>query len=894
MDRRELVNPERVLAFRLLVVFKAHVELCPDTSHQQALALEVYTREAFPEKWARTQNNLGLAYSARIRGERAENLEQAIVHYEQALAVYTRAAFPEQWAMTQNNLANVYLTRIRGERAENLEQAIVHYERALAVYTRAAFPEQWAMAQNNLANVYLTRTRGERAENLEQAIAHYERAFEVRTREAFPGDWAMTHDNLGLAYSARILGERAENLEQAIVHYEQALDVRTREAFPGDWAMTQNNLANAYRDRVRGDRAENLEQAIAHCEQALEALHAREGFGEQWAMTQNSLANAYAARIRGERAENVEQAIEHYHHALEVRTREAYPAPFQQTRRNLGNLYFAERDWARAQAAYQEAIRAEKLLLASAYTETGRRAEAAETSGLYARAAYALLKRGKAGEALEQLEQGKTRLLSQALALNEVDVSSLSPEQRESIHSLRETIRNLEAEMCQPPNTASRRDDRRLAGELQKARTRLNQEIETIRAAHPNFIPEGLNLSQILSLIPKDSVLVAPVVTSHGSAVLAVAAGMQSISMDQLLWLDDFKERDLQTVLKGPPEEPGWGGWLGAYFNSRTDAKSWFNVIETTGQVLWDRLMEPIHRRLADLKASHVLLMPQGGLGLLPLHAAWREVDGQKRYFLDDYTVSYVPSAYALSVSHDRLRDEQRHHQTLFAVINPTKNLPFTPLEGEQLIKLFGKENSVCLQEDKATPEAVKQASSSYLHFCCHGFYNWRNAMQSGLLLANGEPFTLGEIIGSLNLDATRLVTLSACETGITEFQQSPDEYLGLPAGFLQAGAPAVVSTLWAVNDLSTMLLMERFYRLHVKEGRDIPASLREAQRWLRRVSTGELAKRFAEEEELALSQTRMPIETASEYFSRFAPQNPSDRPFDHPYYWAAFTFSGA
>src|SRR5262249_49779136 len=160
---------------------------------------------------------------------------------------------------------------------------------------------------------------------------------------------------------------------------------------------------------------------------------------------------------RGERAENVEQAIAHYNQALEVRTLERFQADFRDTQRNLGILYFAGKDWARAQAAYKEAVRAEKLLLASAYTEAGRRAETAETSGLYARAAYALLKQGKARDALEQLEQGKTQLLSQALALNEVDVGSLSPEKRERIRALRETIRHLEGEMREPTDTPARR-----------------------------------------------------------------------------------------------------------------------------------------------------------------------------------------------------------------------------------------------------------------------------------------------------------------------------------------------------------------------------------------------------------------------------------------------------
>jgi hypothetical protein len=54
------------------------------------------------------------AYCDRIRGDKAENIEMAIASYTAALTVYTRDAFPEQWAETQNNLATAYSDRIRG------------------------------------------------------------------------------------------------------------------------------------------------------------------------------------------------------------------------------------------------------------------------------------------------------------------------------------------------------------------------------------------------------------------------------------------------------------------------------------------------------------------------------------------------------------------------------------------------------------------------------------------------------------------------------------------------------------------------------------------------------------------------------------------------------------
>jgi tetratricopeptide (TPR) repeat protein len=97
-------------------------------------------------------------------------------------------------------LANAYSNRIRGEKAENLEKAIAFYQEALEVRTRDAFPVEWAGTQNNLAIAYLYRIRGEKAENLEKAIAFYQEALKVRTREAFPQDHTDTLFNLGLAY----------------------------------------------------------------------------------------------------------------------------------------------------------------------------------------------------------------------------------------------------------------------------------------------------------------------------------------------------------------------------------------------------------------------------------------------------------------------------------------------------------------------------------------------------------------------------------------------------------------------------------------------------------------------------------------------------------------------
>ncbi|WP_143603827.1 tetratricopeptide repeat protein, partial [Tychonema bourrellyi] len=167
--------------------------------------------------------NLSIHISDFPRGNRANNIEIAITGYQ--IVLNNREPGSEDFARTQYNLANAYSNRIKGSRADNLERAIAFYDAALTVRTLEDFPEQWATTQNNLAVTYSNRIKGSRADNLERAIAFYDAALTVYTLEDFPEDWAMTQNNLANAYSDRINGSRADNLERAIAFYDAALTV---------------------------------------------------------------------------------------------------------------------------------------------------------------------------------------------------------------------------------------------------------------------------------------------------------------------------------------------------------------------------------------------------------------------------------------------------------------------------------------------------------------------------------------------------------------------------------------------------------------------------------------------------------------------------------------------
>jgi len=160
----------------------------------------------------------------------------------------------------------------------------------------------------------------------------------------------------------------------------------------------------------------------------------------------------------------------------------------------------------------------------------------------------------------------------------------------------------------------------------------------------------------------------------------------------------------------------------------------------------------------------------------------------------------------------------------------------------------------------KATKSLFKQVASDYdyLHLATHGSLNRNAPLLSALELeADGENDGRLEVyeIAGMKLHA-RLITLSACETGLGSgyFTETPggDEFVGLTRAFLSAGGQNVLASLWAVNDQSTRELMVRFYRhLLVTGGAE---ALARAQR------------------ELRLSDIR----------------------YRHPYYWAGFVISGS
>ncbi len=847
------------------------------------LALQVRTREAFPVDWAATQNNLGLAYFYRIKGQRADNLEQAINACQLALQVRIREAFPGDWADTQNNLAAAYLLRIKGERADNLEQAINACELALQVRTREAFPAGWAAVQNNLASAYFYRIKGDRADNLERAITAYQNVLQVDTREASPVDWAMTQNNLAVVYSNRIKGDISDNFELAIAAYELALQVYVSEAFPVEWAMTQSNLGTAYSHRIKGKRANNLELAIAACELALQ-VRTREAFPQNWAYTQSNLAGAYKDRIKGERANNLELAIKAYLLALQVYTHEAFPKDCLQTARNLGNLYFEQQAWAEAASAYTTALKAAEILYQSAIWLDGKAAELAEAKDLPHLTAYALARSGDLQAAVLTLEQGRARGLSESLDRDRSDLTQLqqlAPSLYTQYRDITNQRRNLESQERLRMTSGDRHSltPEALRTEALQIHETLTKIIEQIRQvpSYEDFLAQT-SFDDIRQALRPGIPLVYLVITSAGSLALIVTQE----GIDHL-WLDDLTENSLQEIFLA---------WFSAYYDqSQTNHQAWLEAIDQGTRQLWQPLMSPLINHLQQRNFQQATLIPTGFLSLLPLHAAWVEdstAPTGRYYALDAIQFTYVPNARSLSTAQEIA--QRTFADSILAIDEPKHDgasaLPNSTREVKVAVKTF--QNPNILRQEQATREAVLAALPHYkiLHCSCHGNAELEEPLKSGLAMTGeGEKaiLTLRDLLNlklvENNQGGIRLAILSACETALAGIELA-DEAISLPTGLLQAGVAGVVASLWSVSEISTMVLLTRFYTLWRDQHLEPSKALITAQKWLRDAEPRDI---------VAHCETFIP-ELASKKGELYRSLKYD---YSHPYYWAAFSYTG-
>jgi CHAT domain-containing protein len=426
------------------------------------------------------------------------------------------------------------------------------------------------------------------------------------------------------------------------------------------------------------------------------------------------------------------------------------------------------------------------------------------------------------------------------------------------------------------------------------------------------FVPA--TAEALLAGITGDDLIVMTVLSEVGAATIIVAAGARELTASDVVWHANFSLDHAEQLLIGSKRVGLERGWLTAYFDNRRNAPVWQSTIRETGRLLWNGLVAEIDVALEARRISaamRVVIIPPPELALLPWHASWRTVDGQRRYLADDATIRYVPSLAVLAA----LRRSQAARppsgagvRSSLVVADTEQNLPFAAIEGRRVAALARTAPDAALIGEAASFAAVLTGvpGKDLLHFACHGTYliddpmwSWLSLGRSGWDIAGTTGnLRLFEIVTTWRGLAASLVTLSACETGIPEVKGVPSESLSLASAWLAAGVLTVVSSFWIVDDFCTLMFMTRFYTEYFDadgaNGRsDAATALYEAQRWVRSASAKALAGAVEALIEAPPDISVDDIERLRAKRRAFEAMPADAKPYSEPYWWAGFGVSG-
>jgi CHAT domain len=593
---------------------------------------------------------------------------------------------------------------------------------------------------------------------------------------------------------------------------------------------------------------------------------------------------------------------------------------------NWGQWAADRGSWDEAARAFRCALDARRLL----YQRQSLRGQKEDwlERGLYtaAQAAYASAKVGDLTAAVIAAEEGRALLLSEALQRDLADLDRLSDSGRSELASRfrqareRLAIADLDAGMADAdddiqahggagvPTGAAEYDavaveegralllsealqrdlaylDRlsdsgrsEPASPFRQARERL----ATVAAEYEAVIAEirqEPGYEHFLALLDVEGIqaatpgatLVYVTTAFHGGVAMVI----RSEGIAEPVWLDELRADAVITAVND---------YLAAYRMQRASAAAaahWRDRLDVLTRWCWTGLMGPLLDAIP--LGDPVVIIPGGALGFLPLHAAWTPNSSAptgRSYAIDKVRITYAPSTATL-VSSSRNRPS-RLPETAVAVEDPGTGQMRLPFAGFELDAIAGTMGRVTrLAGSAATIEGVLSAlpDAELVHLACHAQTRLDEPLESGIALADGTLTLRNVMIRRARIG--QLAVLSGCETAMVG-TRLPDEAIGLPAGFLQAGFGSVVGSLWAVADVSTALLMTRFYRLCATEHLPPADALRQAQRWLRDATNDEKAELLPP----YLGQTRGMSATARRIWGA-APAH------SHPYYWAPFVYLG-
>jgi len=245
-------------------------------------------------------------------------------------------------------------------------------------------------------------------------------------------------------------------------------------------------------------------------------------------------------------------------------------------------------------------------------------------------------------------------------------------------------------------------------------------------------------------------------------------------------------------------------------------------------------------KHIEQIKSKHLIIIPDNILAFIPFEIIISELPKSKRpdyrklsYLMKQNIIRY---SYSATLAYTKFSSSKRTKNKVLAIAPSYENLSLLPESKAMaireykdiLIPLPGVDKEVQMVGDftkakilkgaNATEKNFKQLASDYriLHLAMHTIIDNSNPLYSKLVFTfNNDTVEDGMLntfeLYNISLNS-KLAVLSACNTGFGRIQKG-EGVMSLARGFIYAGCPNIVMTLWALEDKAGLSIMTQFYK---------------------------------------------------------------------------------
>ncbi|HKY42306.1 MAG TPA: CHAT domain-containing protein [Pyrinomonadaceae bacterium] len=799
-------------------------------------------------------------------------VKEALVHFERAVVLARQNGSKALEANALNNIGKIY-----GD-ASDPQRALEYYLQALPIYKSLANQVAEGIALNNIGTAYTKLGEPNKAlEYLQQALS------KIRAEATAKNNESLTLTNIGHAYS------RLDNNEQALNYYNQARTIQQQTGNKTQEAETLDNIGALY------SQQNQPQKAVEYHQQAL-ALQRAAGNVRREAISLSNLGHVYT--LLGQTNEGLDyfnQSLSIFRRIGDLNNAAVALEGLARGEQQRGNL-------SEARKRIEESLSLIETVRAHSGSQQHRASYLASREKAYKLLVEILMQqdaaapgKGHDAEALQASERGRARSLTEMLNESHVDIrrgvsADLVTKEREIRQSLNAKAQRQIQLTAQKGN---QQEIEALKKEISALEDDYQQVQAAIRKASPAYTaltqPQPLDLKAIQEQLDPSTIMLEYslgdqqsylwVVTQNSLNTYKLPKREQVEKVARQVY-DALAARSVVKSIETPTERRARIAEADAQFQQGASE-------------LGRMILAPA---AAEFGKKRLVIVADGALQYLPFVAL--SVASNRPIILDHEIIS-LPSLSAFAVQRRNLSNRELAPKAVAVIADPVfstndarlkaavpvkdasgevstriiehtaggakgqlsiPRLPFTRWEADQILAVAPRESSMKALDFRANRSIATSDELSkyrYVHFATHGYLDTTRAGLSAIVLSmvdeQGKPqdgFLRTHDIYNLELPA-ELVVLSACETGLGKDIKG-EGLEGLTRGFMYAGARRVVVSLWNVNDKATAGLMQRLYTGMLRNNKTPAAALRAAQ--------------------IELLRTR---------------------PWQSPYYWAAFVMQG-